>query len=169
MILTVYQVVSQCRSPNKRGRGIWGAELKYHLMSAKTQCLFEPWKWLGPYLFLFVNALTLYPVNSLRLLFYRLFVGGRFIRGRDKATFRSNNRKHFPFFCQWNTFFITAYFVVAFWFSHKEALRNRWLFPVYSGIKVSAIESANEILWLEISLTSTNSTRFSGTKLLIQN
>ena len=85
MILTVYQVVSQCRSPNKRGRAIWGAELKYHLMSAKTQCLFEPWKWLGPYLFLFVNALTLYPVNSLRLLFYRLFVGGRFIRGRDKA------------------------------------------------------------------------------------
>lgn len=131
MILTVYQVVSQCRSPNKRGRGIWGAELKYHLMSAKTQCLFEPWKWLGPYLFLFVNALTLYPVNSLRLLFYRLFVGGRFIRGTDKATFPSNNRKHFPFFCLWNTFFITAYFVVAFWFSHKEALRNRWLFPVY--------------------------------------
>lgn len=132
----MYQVVSRCRSPNKRARGIWGAELKYHLMSAKTQCLFEPWKWLGPFLFLFVNALTLYPVNSLRLLFYRLFVGGRFIRGRDKAIhFPFEQPETLPIFLPVKYLFITAYFVVAFWFSHKEALRNRWLFPVYSRHK----------------------------------
>lgn len=144
-------MVSRRRSPNKRAREIWGAEFKHHLMIAKTQCLFEPWKWLGPYLFLFVNALTLYPVNSLRLLFYRLFVRGRFIRGRDKAI-------HFPFE-QPET--LPIFLPVKYLF-YSSLFCGCILIQPQRSFKVSAIESANEILWLEISLTSPIALVFRG-------